>query len=87
MAGPAFLVQKVAQLLASGRMAQLAQGLGLDLADAFARDVELLADLLRSASAAPAPRAGSAWTEPPQAARAAACRTLPPTAARPRRPE
>ena len=46
MAGPAFLVQKVAQLLASGRMAQLAQGLGLDLADAFARDVELLADLL-----------------------------------------
>ena len=47
MAGPAFLVQKVAQLLASGRMAQLAQGLGLDLADAFARDVELLADLLK----------------------------------------
>ena len=46
MAGAAFLVQKVAQLLASGRMAQLAQGLGLDLADAFARDVELLADLL-----------------------------------------
>ena len=33
-------------------MAQLAQRLGLDLADAFARDVELLADLLERAGTA-----------------------------------
>jgi len=38
--------QEAAQLLAAAWMAQLAQCLGLDLADALARDVELLADFL-----------------------------------------
>ena len=45
-------VQEVAQLLAAAGVAQLAQGLGLDLADALTRDVELLADLLKRAGAA-----------------------------------
>src|SRR3569833_1952063 len=39
-------VEERAQLLRSARVAQLAQGLGLDLADALAGDVELLADFL-----------------------------------------
>src|ERR1700677_2581173 len=38
--------QEAAQLLAAARVAKLAQCLRLYLADAFARDVELLADLL-----------------------------------------
>src|SRR6185312_4185611 len=44
---PAVLVihQEAAQLLAAARVAQLAQRLRLDLADALARDIELLADL------------------------------------------
>src|ERR1700730_18390721 len=40
--------QEAAQLLAAARVAELAQRLGLDLTDAFARDVELLADFLES---------------------------------------
>ena len=39
------LVQEILELLAAAGVAQLAQRLGLDLADALARDVELLADL------------------------------------------
>src|SRR6187399_2867086 len=39
------LLEVVLELAAAGRMAELAQRLGLDLADAFAGDVELLADL------------------------------------------
>ena len=42
-------VQEIAQLLAAAGVAELAQGLRLDLADALARDVELLADLLERA--------------------------------------
>src|SRR5207245_8608632 len=34
------------ELLAAGGVAELAQGLGLDLADALASDLEVLADLL-----------------------------------------
>src|SRR5579885_3632925 len=41
------LVEEGAQVFRARRMAQLAQGLGLDLADALAGDVELLADLLQ----------------------------------------
>src|SRR6185436_18628677 len=40
------LLQVVLELPAAGRVAQLAQRLGLDLADPLAGDVELLADLL-----------------------------------------
>src|SRR3954465_8991144 len=40
------LVEEALQPLRPGRVAQLAQRLGLDLAYALARDVELLADLL-----------------------------------------
>src|SRR5262249_34924418 len=40
-------IQKVSQRLGTGGMAQLSQGLGLDLADALARDFELLSDLLQ----------------------------------------
>src|SRR6478735_2888992 len=40
------LFEVVLELAASGRVAQLAQRLGLDLADPLAGDVELLADLL-----------------------------------------
>src|SRR5690606_34947360 len=39
------LDEEASQLLAAARMPQLAQRLRLDLADALARDVELLADL------------------------------------------
>ena len=39
------LIQKASQLARPGRMLELAQSLRLDLADAFARHAELLADL------------------------------------------
>ena len=39
-------VDEAAQLLGAAGMAQFAQGLGFDLANAFARDVKLLADFL-----------------------------------------
>ena len=42
-------VQKVLQLLAPAGMAQLSEGLGLDLADALPGDVEFLADFLQRA--------------------------------------
>src|SRR5690606_733588 len=48
-AGPGFcgsLVEEGAQMLASCRVAQLAQCLGFDLADTLAGDIELLADFL-----------------------------------------
>src|SRR5215208_5757965 len=41
------IVQKAPQLAAPARMLQLAQRLGLDLPDAFARHRELLADFLQ----------------------------------------
>ena len=41
------LFKKVFQALAAAGMAELTQGLGLNLADALARDVELLADLFQ----------------------------------------
>src|SRR5499427_691501 len=40
-------IEERAELFRAARMAQLAQRLGLDLADALARDVELLADLFQ----------------------------------------
>ena len=40
-------IQEREQLFRTARVAQLAQGLGIDLADAFAGDVELLDDLLQ----------------------------------------
>src|SRR6185436_9649169 len=43
---PGRLLEVVLELAAAGRVAQLAQRLGLDLADPLAGDVELLADLL-----------------------------------------
>src|SRR6478736_3806567 len=43
------LLEVVLELAAPGRVAQLAERLGLDLADALAGDVELLADLLEGA--------------------------------------
>src|SRR5438552_14136902 len=43
------LLQVVAQLLRAGWMAQLAERLGLDLADALTRDAEPLADLFQRA--------------------------------------
>src|SRR3954471_9755668 len=43
------LVEVVAELLRTRRMAQLRQGLGLDLSDSLACDAELLADLLQRA--------------------------------------
>ena len=46
------LLQIVLQLLAPARVAELAQRLGLDLTDAFARHVELLSDLFEGALAA-----------------------------------
>ena len=46
------LLQVVLQLAAPRRVAELAQGLGLDLADAFAGDVELLAHFLKGAGPA-----------------------------------
>jgi hypothetical protein len=53
------VVQKTSQFSAAARVLQLAQRLGLDLADALAGDRELLADFLQrvSACAARAPRA------------------------------
>src|SRR5512146_558715 len=45
------LLQVVLELAAAGRMAQLAQRLGLDLPDPLAGDVELLADLLEGPGA------------------------------------
>ena len=48
-AGP--LLQVVLELAAAGGVAKLAQRLGLDLADALAGDVELLAHLLQRAGA------------------------------------
>ena len=42
----ALLVEEGAQVFAAGRVAQLAQGLGFDLADTLAGDVELLAHFL-----------------------------------------
>src|SRR5712691_11384308 len=42
---PSWLLQVVAELLRARRVAQLTQRLGLDLADALARDAESLADL------------------------------------------
>src|SRR5438874_2305454 len=46
------LLQVVLELAASGWVAQLAQRLGLDLADALTGDVEFLADLLERPGAA-----------------------------------
>src|SRR6266567_835890 len=45
MTDSAFAFQEASELLRARRMAELAQRLRLDLADALARDVELLADL------------------------------------------
>ena len=50
--GPTVSVQEVPRLHASAGVAELAEDLGLDLTDALARDVELLADLLEGAGAA-----------------------------------
>src|SRR2546425_6339019 len=47
MAGNQGLLQVVAELLRARRVAQLAQRLGLDLADALARDAETLAHLFQ----------------------------------------
>ena len=41
------LAQIIAQVAAAGGMAQFAQGLGFDLADALAGDLEILADLFQ----------------------------------------
>src|SRR5690349_3702920 len=49
--GAGDLVQVVPQLAAAGGMAELAQRFGLDLPDALARDVELLAHLFERAVA------------------------------------
>src|SRR4029453_1813939 len=46
------LLQVVAELLAAGGVAQLGEGLGLDLADALAGDAEFAADLLQGAGVA-----------------------------------
>ena len=45
-------VQEVLQLLAAGGVAELAQGLGLDLADALTGDVKFLAHFLQGTGAA-----------------------------------
>src|SRR6266567_7453450 len=45
MTDSAFAFQEASELLRARRMAELAQRLRLDLTDALARDVELLADL------------------------------------------
>jgi hypothetical protein len=45
-------LQVVAELLAAGGVAQLGEGLGLDLADALAGHAELAADLLQGAGVA-----------------------------------
>src|SRR5439155_6093005 len=62
------LLQVVLELPRPRRVAQLAQRLGLDLADPLARDVELLADLLQRPGATvlqPEPQ----LKDPPLAAR------------------
>lgn len=41
------IIQEGPQLAAAAWMLELAQGLGLDLADTFTRDVELLADFFK----------------------------------------
>ena len=46
---PVFLFQEILELLAAGRMPELAQRFRFDLPDALARDVELLSDLLQRA--------------------------------------
>jgi len=46
------LLQIVAELFGAGGVAELAQRLGLDLADALSGDVELAADLFEGAAAA-----------------------------------
>ena len=51
-AAPALALHEALQLLAAGRVAELAQGLGLDLTDALAGDVELLPHLLQGVVAA-----------------------------------
>ena len=45
-------IQKALQMAGAAGMAELAEGLGLDLADTLAGDVELLTHLLKSAGAA-----------------------------------
>ena len=45
---PSKLTQVIPQMPAAGWMAQFAQGLGLDLADAFTRHVKVAADLFQS---------------------------------------
>src|ERR1700745_1760054 len=49
---PSLLLQKLLQTLAAHRVAQLGQGLRLDLANAFAGDAELLADVFQRAGLA-----------------------------------
>src|SRR3954469_11487397 len=49
---PSVSLKIIAQLLAAGRMAQLGEGLGLDLADPLAGDAELAPDLLQGARVA-----------------------------------
>src|SRR4030067_15102 len=44
--GGSMVVREAFELAAAARVLELAQGLGLDLADALAGDLELLADLL-----------------------------------------
>ena len=46
------LVQEILQLFAAARMAQLSEGLGLDLADALPGNVEFLAHFLQGTGAA-----------------------------------
>ncbi len=48
----AFNLQKAVQLAQSCGMAHLAKRLGLNLADAFARDIKLLANLFQRAGVA-----------------------------------
>ena len=48
----ALSIQKVLQLFAAAGVAQLAQGLGLDLADTLTGNIELLAHFLQRAGAA-----------------------------------
>ena len=46
------LIEEIFELLAAAGMAELTQRLGLDLADALACDIELLADLFKRARTA-----------------------------------
>ena len=45
--GAALVVYEAAQVIGAGRVAQFAQGLGFDLADALTGYVELFADFLK----------------------------------------